>query len=172
MDYFHKYRNFGMKKLALQYSKTLATLLLIASLGVVGCQQNNEKPANETDTLQTTPPATVDTTSKIEAAKDSIPDLKGTWTGKFDQRSTTLKITEQDSTKFKGKITINYREVINQEVSGTIDPKSNEVKMKDLLHSRYQGKYDGKLSEDKMKLSGTFTMDLDGKKFPFSLTKK
>jgi hypothetical protein len=46
------------------------------------------------------------------------------------------------------------------------------MKMKDQLHSRFQGKYSGKLSEDADNYTGTFTMNLDGSKFSFDLNKK
>ncbi len=101
-----------------------------------------------------------------------IPDLKGKWTGTFDKRTTTLRITEQDGMTFKGSITINYREVINQQVSGTINEKTMEVSMKDLLHSRYAGTYKGKVSEDMKILSGTFTQNVEKTKFSFSLKKQ
>ncbi|MDH3268376.1 MAG: hypothetical protein OEM46_05930, partial [Ignavibacteria bacterium] len=62
--------------------------------------------------------------------------------------------------------------VINQEVKGRVSPTSLNMSMKDQLHSRYRGKYNGKISEDGKNFSGTFTMDLDGKKFAFNLKKK
>ncbi len=102
----------------------------------------------------------------------SVPDLKGTWTGKFDNRKTKLVITEQNGNAFKGEITINYRNVIKQKVEGSVNPKTKKIKMKDLLHSRYQGTYEGTLSADSKKFEGTFTMKVDGKKFGFSLTKQ
>jgi hypothetical protein len=62
--------------------------------------------------------------------------------------------------------------VINQKVSGEFDPKSLSFSMTDQLHSRYQGKYNGKFTEDLGNMSGTFTMNLDGSKFSFNLNKK
>jgi hypothetical protein len=44
--------------------------------------------------------------------------------------------------------------------------------MRDQLHSRFQGKYSGKFSEDKSKMAGNFTMNLDGSNFSFNFTKK
>ncbi|MGE5845793.1 MAG: hypothetical protein ACM34O_03645, partial [Ignavibacteria bacterium] len=88
------------------------------------------------------------------------------------KRSTVLTITEQTDSSFAGKISINYREAINQEVKGTLSPATKKISMIDQLHSRYQGKYNGNLSEDNKNFSGTFTMDLDGSKFSFNLNKK
>ncbi|MGE5402588.1 MAG: hypothetical protein ACM3S2_19505 [Ignavibacteriales bacterium] len=154
--------------------------LLISSVLITsGCQKKQEQPGEKQNVQQGT--AKSDTTKKQDTTAKGTGkqtttavavDLKGTWSGKFDKRATTLRITDQTGNDFKGKITINYREVINQQVSGTIDPATNKVTMKDLLHSRFMGKYSGKLSNDMKQLSGTFTMTLDGSKFDFNLAKK
>lgn len=102
----------------------------------------------------------------------TIPDLKGKWTGVFDSRSTTLNIAEQTDSSFSGKISINYRQVINQEVKGSFSPTTLKMNMNDQLHSRYEGSYSGKLSKDFSTYSGTFTMKVDGKKFSFNLKKQ
>jgi hypothetical protein len=145
----------------------------------VGCEQKKpEEVSVPKDTVQikVEEPAPIDTLVKdtvtVKEPEVTIPDLTGKWSGTFDQRAATLRITEQDGKTFKGAITINYREVINQQVSGSIDEKTMEVKMKDLLHSRYAGSYKAKLSEDMKKLSGTFTQNVEKSKFSFSLTKQ
>lgn len=157
-------------------------MLISATFIITGCQKKQEQPQQQEQSQNNqqapadTAKAPADTQSKTqaqpEAQKAQTADLKGTWKGKFDQRATTLKITEMDGNNFKGTITINYREVINQQVSGTIDPATKKVTMKDLLHSRFAGKYSGKVSDDMNSLSGTFTMNLDGSKFQFNLAKK
>jgi len=101
-----------------------------------------------------------------------ILDLKGTYSGTLDSRATTLKITEQTDTTFTGSITINYREVINQKISGKLDQEKMTATMKDVLHSRFAGTYSAKISEDGKKLSGTFTQNVEKTKYSFSLTKK
>lgn len=98
-------------------------------------------------------------------------ELVGTWKGKFDGRKTVLVITSQDGNDFEGKITINYREAINQEVKGSYDSETNKMSMKDQLHSRYAGIYEGTLSDDKSTFSGVFTVKADGTKFKFNLSK-
>lgn len=168
-----------MKNIYILNNRLHLIVFLIIAVSLLGCEKRetaDEKVIPE-DTLSA--PIQTDTlTESIKPDKTeteqqtAVPDITGTWTGTFDQRPTTLNITQQDNIEFKGKITINYREVINQEVSGKIDPDKNTVTMKDLLHSRYRGKYSGKLSDDKTRYSGTFTMDLDGSKINFSLTKK
>jgi hypothetical protein len=159
---------------SLSFSFALFSILILA-----GCEQKKpEEVSVPKDTVQVKveEPAPVDTLAKDTATMKEpevvIPDLKGKWSGTFDQRATTLRITEQDGKTFKGAITINYREVINQQVSGSIDEKTMEVKMKDLLHSRYAGSYKAKLSEDMKKLSGTFTQNVEKSKFNFNLTKQ
>jgi len=159
----------------LSINKLLALVILSVSLFFAGCEKKVEKtdqPTEEVITKQNRPDSLTETKEPVAEEKISIPDLKGTWVGTFDKRTTTLKITEQSDSSFSGKITINYREVINQEVKGTISPTTMKVSMKDQLHSRYQGKYNGTLSKDGNNFSGTFTMDLDGKKFSFNLNKK
>lgn len=153
----------------MQKKISLFLFILIASVAVVltGCEKKTEQPQQEEPivTNEPLPPA-------VEETKIEFPNLVGTWTGKFDSRATTLTITEQTDSIFKGKITINYREVINQEVSGKINLETKEITMTDLLHSRYKGKYRGKLTDEDMKFSGTFTSDIDKNNFSFSLTKK
>jgi hypothetical protein len=153
-------------------------LIFSLMLLVTGCQeQKKETPQTETgrqlqkDSAVSKEQAKPDSGLAKEQAKP-IPDITGTWTGKFDNHSTVLKITEQDSLNFKGFITINYREVINQQVSGKFDPEKKTLTMKDLLHSRYQGTYSAKLSDDLQSFTGTFTMTVDKSKLNFNLKKK
>jgi PBP1b-binding outer membrane lipoprotein LpoB len=147
-------------------------LILIILLFQTGCEKKTEQPKEEMKTEE----VTTDTSSKISPPvveeKKSIPDIKGKWTGVFDKRSTTLTITEQTDSSFSGKITISYREVINQEIKGSFSPSKLTMSMTDQLHSRYRGKYNGKLSADMKNFSGTFAMDLDGTKFTFNLNKQ
>ncbi len=160
-------------------TKFLAIILI--SLGIIvffGCEKKTETPEIKEDTMQETEQQSeqevVEETTEPEPEEPvvQIPDLLGQWTGKFDARNTVLNITEQTDSTFKGKITISYREVINQEVEGTISPSTMRMTMKDMLHSRFRGRYAGKLSDDGKTFSGTFTMDLDKSQFSFNLTKK
>jgi hypothetical protein len=96
-------------------------------------------------------------TDTLQKQAEPLPDITGIWTGKLEYHSSVLKITEQDSLNFKGNITTNFREVINQQVSGKFDPVNKTLTMKDLLHSRYQGTYSAKLSDDLKSFEGTFT---------------
>lgn len=158
----------------------LTSLLFLFVLIITSCEQKKPKeevPQKDTSQVKSEEPLLTDTTmvDTVAAIKEpelAVPDLKGKWIGTFDQRSTTLRITEQDGNSFKGSITINYREVINQQVSGTINEKTREVIMKDLLHSRYAGSYRGKLSEDMKTLSGTFTQNVEKTRFSFNLKKQ
>jgi hypothetical protein len=157
----------------------LFSLALLALLYLTSCEQKKpEEVSVPKDSLQVKAEEAVPIdkpikdTATVKVPEVVIPDLKGKWTGTLDQRSTTMKITEQDGNSFKGSITINYREVINQQVSGTVNEKTMEVSMKDLLHSRYAGTYKGKISEDLKKLSGTFTQNVEKTKFSFYLKKQ
>lgn len=152
---------------------------LLAVLTFTSCEKKKtEEGAVQKETVKekVEEPVPVDTLKKdtmtVKEPEVVIPDLKGKWSGTLDQRATTLRITEQDGNSIKGAITINYREVINQQVSGTVNVKSMEVSLRDLLHSRYAGTYKGKLSEDLKKFSGTFTQNVEKTRFSFSLKKQ
>ena len=156
----------------------LLVLSLLALVVFISCEKKTEDMQDEVtpdnlpaDTSTSiVPPA--ETELEVEEEILTIPDVTGKWTGTFDKRSTTLNITGQTDSSFSGKISISYREAINQEIIGTISPTTLKMSMKDQLHSRFRGRYNGKLSENGKDYSGTFTMDLDGKEFSFNLNKK
>lgn len=149
-------------------------LLSVSIVNFIGCDRDDpddvDDRMDDADTLVVPDidTAAVDTTEDQAAAAD----LKGTWSGTFDQRGTTLRITEQNGNEFKGVVSISYREPINQTVTGKYDPETNKMTMTDQVHSRYMGTYNGTVSENGSKYSGTFTMKNDGSKFNFALTKK
>jgi len=154
-----------------------AVLIILTSIVYFGCEKKAEKSQGGVKTESVTPDTAHNGSESavqepVEEMKINIADITGKWTGTFDKRSTVLTITQQTDSSFAGKISISYREVINQEVKGTFSPTTMKMSMTDQLHSRYQGKYNGKLSEDGNNYSGTFTMDLDGTKFSFNLNKK
>ncbi len=164
------------KKTSYSFLGLLLLLTVSTFTFFTGCEKK-EAPKQEEQVAETVKNP-VDTTSqpvaeqpKVEEKK-AVLDLKGTYTGTFDSRATTLKITEQTETEFSGSITINYRETINQKISGKLDQEKMTVTMKDMLHSRFAGTYSAKLSEDGKKLSGTFTQTVDKTKASFSLNKK
>jgi hypothetical protein len=136
--------------------------LIECFLFITGCQKKEEKPIQQN-------PVVADTNKKVI---NEITDIKGKYTGTFDNRAASLSIREQEGNTFKGSIRINYREVINQQITGEFDPKTFTFTMTDQLHSRFQGKYKGKFSDDRTRMTGTFTMNLDGSKFSFNFTKK
>ena len=157
------------------FKSLFTTMLLLSILAQFGCEKKTEKieqPKEEVKTEEVTPDTSSGIKEPVSEVKITIPDIKGTWTGVFDKRATTLKITEQTDSSFSGKITIEYREVINQEVKGSFSPTTLKMTMTDQLHSRYQGSYSGNLSKELNNYSGTFTMKLDGSKFSFNLNKK
>jgi hypothetical protein len=108
---------------------------------------------------------------KTGNTETTIPDLKGTWSGIFDGRSAVLDITDQTDSSFSGKISISYREPINQEVKGSFSPATMKMTMADQLQSRFQGIYSGSLSKEADNFSGTFTLNNDGSKYSFKLNK-
>ena len=163
----------------ISFKRIFIVLVMLTAVIYFGCEKKTDQSGEPTDNADTevitTDTTSGDATTEIEPIEETeifIPDIKGTWTGTFDSRSTVLKITEQTDSSFSGKISISYRQAINQEVKGSLSPATMNMEMKDQLHSRFQGKYNGKLSKDADNYSGTFIMDLDGSKFSFNLNKK
>ena len=166
--------------------KKLLLIAIVMSLAIFwGCESAKEKVEEVADkagemaneTVEKTGDLAEEAAKKVEETAEKVTDavennfLVGTWTGKFDGRKTVFVVTEQDGNHFEGKITINYRDVINQEVKGSFDPENNAMSMEDQLHSRFKGTYNGKLSEDQSTYSGQFTMKHGGTKFNFNLKK-
>jgi hypothetical protein len=156
--------------------KFLTVLMLSASLIYFGCEKKAEKteqPKEEVtaETVMTDSTGSTKTNEPAAEEKMQIPDLKGTWTGVFDGKSTTLQITEQTDSSFSGKISINYKQTLNQDVKGNFSPASLKISMADQLHSKFMGKYNGKLSKDYKNFSGTFTKNRDNSNFSFNLNK-
>jgi hypothetical protein len=156
--------------------KLFTVLTILAIVAFIGCEKKTEQKQDEVEKETTMP----DTSSSVSEPKDGepmaqqpvvIPDLKGKWTGTFDKRSTTFTITEQTDSSFSGKISIKYKEMLNQEVKGRFSPTTKKVYMEDQIHSKFMGKYNGRLSDDGKTLSGTFTMNRNGSKTSFTLNK-
>lgn len=175
-----------MKSLIL---KSYIILVIFASLVLSSCgknaQDNQNQPVDTTKVtkavdstaIDTSSVKATDTTAKPEDKKPvekpvAKADLKGTWSGTFDSRTAVLKITSVNGNSFSGSMTIHYREVINQQVSGTFNSAKSSVSMKDLAHSKQMGTYYAKLNSNLNSMSGTFTTNLDKQKVSFSLKKK
>ncbi len=156
----------------------ITAMMVLTTITFIGCEKKAEDSRQTQEEFKSetiSPDSTSSVATEGEPGNENtiqIPDLKGTWSGTFDKRATTLTISEQTDSSFSGKITINYREVINQEVKGTFSPTGLKIKMTDQLHSRYEGTYIGKLSKELNNISGTFTMKVDGSIFSFNLNKK
>jgi PBP1b-binding outer membrane lipoprotein LpoB len=165
--------------------KMIFMVMLLSLIAVWSCDSAKEKVEEVADKAGEMANDAADKTTELadEVAKkageaaDKVENIVednfmiGTWSGKFDGRKTVLVITKQDGNNVEGKITINYRDVINQELKGSLDTETNTLIMEDQLHSRFAGKYNGKLSEDNSVYSGQFTMKLNGTKFNFNLKK-
>jgi hypothetical protein len=167
----HKFKTISLDKYFSVFILSFAIIILSA-----GCQKKAEQPVAETvkkDTAQMVTPVQpkVDTTAKVDTTK-KYPDLTGTWTGTYQSHGATLKITEQNGEKIKGSLFVSTREPINKMVSGTFNLKTNKITMRDAAKSRYEASYDGKLSVDMKKISGTSYFIVDKNTVNFSFTKK
>jgi hypothetical protein len=163
----------------ISFKRIFIVLVMLTSVVYFGCEKKTDNTEVEIDNSETEEIIS-DTTSgdpteelkdPVEETEIVLPDLKGTWTGKFDGKSTTLVITEQTDSSFLGKISINYKQTLNQNVKGNFSPTTLKITMIDQLHSKYMGKYNGKFGENYNSFSGTFTKNRDGSQYTFNLKK-
>ena len=144
---------------------------------LAGCGGEQKKEPVQIDNGKTDTTQINDTTAEMADTTSpgkedvTIPNIVGTWTGKLDNHTSILRITEQDSLNFKGRISTNFREKVNQEVAGKFNPEKMTLTMKDQLHSRYEGTYSAKLSEDMNSMTGTFTITNDKTNLSFNYRK-
>ena len=149
----------------------LIFILFISLFLIAGCGKKEEN--GEVQKPAANEPAAVDTANKVsEAPKVTVPDITGNWAGTFDQRSATMSIIKQNGTEFSAIMNVNYRQPFNKTINGTIDPKTNSIKMEDLNASRFSGKYNGQLSDDGKQIKGNFIMKADGKSYGFNFKMK
>lgn len=158
------------KKTSYSFSGLLLLLTVSSFSFFSGCEKK-EAPKETVKTPAETTPQPLVEQPKVEEKK-AVLDLKGTYTGTLDSRATTLKITDQTDSTFSGSITINYREVRRQTVSGKFSPEKLTLSMNDTQHNRYAGTYSAKLSADGKTISGTFTEKVDKASSSFTLIKK
>ena len=159
------------------------SLILFSSIFIVSCDSAKETAENliekteevATETAENVNELATETVENVSEELNKIADdnkFIGTWSGKFDIRTATMIITKQEGNDFEGKVTINLRTVINQDVKGSFDPETNKVTIKDQLRSKFKGVYSGTLSEDGTTISGNFKTNLDNKNYNFSFSKK
>jgi hypothetical protein len=168
----------------------LLTIIISIVLLFDGCDKAKEAVEDASKTVQETTEKAADkvaetTDSVVSKAAENVEDaakkveevvsekpLIGVWIGKLDSRLTTLTITAEDGDQITGKITINYRQQINQDVKGKFNSETKTLTLQDQIHTRYMGKYSGKISEDGKIYSGTYTTLVDKNSASFNLTKK
>lgn len=160
------------------FGKLFSIFVLIFSLVILsaGCQKKAEQPEGEkinkdTSHIVTPEQPKADTTAKVDTTK-KYPDLTGTWTGKFENHNSTLKISNQQDGNFTAYLTVSYREPMKKTISGKIKPDSTTISMRDDEKSRYEASYTAKLSNDMKKISGTAHFKVNGNDVSFTFTKK
>jgi len=162
---------------------SLLSLIIFSSIFFVSCDSAKENAENviekteevATETAENVNELATETVENVSEELNKIADdnkFIGTWSGKFDIRTATMIITKQEGNDFEGKVTINLRTVINQDVKGSFDPETNKVIIKDQLRSKFKGVYSGTLSEDGTTIAGNFKTNLDNKNYNFSFSKK
>lgn len=176
-NYYKKGSQMTSRSKMTSFKRYFPVFIVLFAIAIIsaGCQKKAEQPVGEVkkDTTKVVTPAQpkVDTTAKVDTTK-KYPDLIGTWTGTYQSHGATLKITEQNGEKFKGSLFVSTREPINKIVIGTLNLVTNKITMKDAAKSRYEASYDGKLSGDMKKISGTSYFIVDKNTVNFTFTKK
>jgi len=99
---------------------------------------------------------------------DGVVDVRGVWTGTFEERHAVLNIDFQDGNNVKGSSYVAYREPLNQDLLGTLS--GNHLILVDQLDDDFRGVYDGWLIENGTVYEGEFTVESSGAKFPFRYT--
>ncbi|MFO7446131.1 MAG: hypothetical protein R6W90_07170 [Ignavibacteriaceae bacterium] len=149
---------------------------IITVLFLTGCEQKTEQPgegqhADTTAVLDQPVDTAQDAPADVTDVKPAVIDLQGKWTGTFSSHSATFTINEQNENEFSGTLNVAFREPMVKYVSGKVNMDAMTFTMRDTRQTRDMGKYSGKITEDG-KMNGTFTMEVDGKNFNFSLTKR
>ncbi|MDZ7626411.1 MAG: hypothetical protein U5J96_18445 [Ignavibacteriaceae bacterium] len=90
-------------------TRFLPVILLSVSLFFVGCEKKAEESKQTEDGIKSenvSPDTSASVLSESEPVENKIqiPDIKGTWSGKFDARATTLTITEQTDRSFSERL--------------------------------------------------------------------
>ena len=76
-------------------SKYLSVLVLVSSLIIISAGCEKKTPEGESTMKDTTNMVQPDTTAMADTTQ-KYPDITGTWTGKFESHSATLKISDQN----------------------------------------------------------------------------
>lgn len=161
------------KKMLTSLSKYLSVLFLTGALVVItaGCEKKSEKPGGENNSADTAGTMQSEQTP-ADTMETEYPDLIGTWTGTFQSHSATLKITGQDGEIFEANLAVQFRDLVNKTLTGTVDPATHKINMKDKVKTRYEATYSAKLSDDMSKITGTAYYIVDKNTVSFSFTKK
>lgn len=165
-----------MQRQKLFWNTSLIITLILTTLIYIGCEKK-EPPKEETAQNEQVMPKdtlSVAKTDSVPNAKPEIkmPEIKGTWKGSMTKRATVLEISDVSENKFRGSISIAFKDPLNQTISGTFDAETGTFSMQDLKQHRFQGTYKGTFSKDFNEMSGTFTIKADGQKFNFNLVKQ
>ena len=102
-----------------------------------------------------------------------IKELVGTWTGTFEGRDATLNITNASSEGLKATIHVQYKNLTNEELKGSVNTVTNTIHFDDVhKNGTLDGQYNGSFSGDGMDaFEGTYENYTTKKQVKFSFTK-
>lgn len=122
--------------------------------------------------MKYTPAFSLDT-SHLWQEEAELKGLIGTWNGTFEDRNATLEITEVDAKNVKATISVQYSNLINEELKGTINTQSGTIQLDD-VHSNgiLDGQYNGTFTDGKMNaLKGSYKNYTTQKQVEFNFEK-
>jgi serine/threonine protein kinase len=108
-------------------------------------------------------------------SESSLSSMKGTWTGKFDNRNATLEITEAGPLGVEATIHVTYTERTAEKLTGTVDLAARTIRFDDVARTNgvLDGSYIGTFTGDGMDaFEGTYENYTTKKKVKFRFEKQ
>lgn len=98
--------------------------------------------------------------------------LQGEWEGTFDGRDAVMQISKAQKEAVEATITVKYRELITENVTGAINMEDKTLHLDDVhANGNLDGEYNGKFNDDFTEMSGTYQNYTTKKQVPFRFVK-
>lgn len=98
--------------------------------------------------------------------------LQGEWKGTFDGRDAVMQISKAQKELVEATITVKYRELINENLTGAINMEDKILHLDDVhANGNLDGEYDGKFNDDFTEMSGTYQNYTTKKQVSFRFVK-
>jgi len=97
----------------------------------------------------------------------STNSISGKWKGTFEGRKAVMSLNINDDNTVEGNIKIFYDTPIEQTIKGKYSASSKTLILTDQKNISFKGAYEAKVSANNKEITGTYTLDKTGGKFPF-----